>query len=144
MTKTAPMPDWLIRRLDEAGYIDARLQASRKARALPCPRCGQPLLRGLDADICARTVDTDPYPLAAESEALALLMHIRTFELRWYGDHYELDSRDRWRIAGRPATRPDVDVLAEHRCGQPTLPRRTGALRTGRPTRTVLPDECPY
>ena len=144
MTKTEPMPAWLVRRLDEAGYIDAAMGAGRKARALTCPTCHQPLLRGLDADMCARTVDADPYPLAPESEALALLMRIRTFELRWCGDHYELDHRDRWRIRGRPATRDDVDVLAAHRCGMARLPRRTGVLRAGRVTRTVLPEEPPF
>ena len=144
MTKTEPMPAWLVRRLDAAGYIDAAMGASRKARALTCPTCRQPLLRGLDADMCARTVDADPYPLAPESEALALLMGIRTFELRWYGDHYELDARDRWRIAGRPATLPDVEVLAGHRCGAARLPRRTGVFRVGRLTRTVTPEEPPF
>lgn len=139
-----PMPRWLVERLDAAGYIDAQMGASRKARALSCPRCGEPLLRALDADVCALTVDADPYPLAPESEALAALMEIPTFELSWRGDHYELDRRDQWRMRGRPASKPGVQILAAHRCGQARLPGRTpGGHRTVH-SPAAYPDEPPF
>lgn len=117
---TEPMPAWLVQRLDRAGYIDATLAASRRARAAYCPRCRHIVMRGLDADWCALTVDCDPTPITAQAEALALLTRIPTFEVRWLGDRYEIDRRDQWRIKERPAgITPGIDVLVLHRCGEP-------------------------
>jgi hypothetical protein len=115
---TNPMPAWLRARLEADGRIDATTGATRRARAWTCGRCGGSIFRGLDADIGALSRDCDPRPLNRIEEAIALLDHRRTFELRWLGDHYELDSRDQWRITSRPAlSTAGVDILVEHECG---------------------------
>jgi len=118
------MPTWLVRRLDNAGYIDAAAGASRKARTFRCTECKRAVLRGLDDDMGAQTAEADPSPLTDEGEAVARLLGARTYELRWLGDHYELDRRDQWRIKGRPAGKPGIEVLVEHRHPVLKLPRK--------------------
>jgi hypothetical protein len=141
------MPTWLVRRLDNAGYIDARMGASRKARSFQCPECKRGVLRGLDADMCARTAEADPTPLTTEGEALAVLMGAATYELRWLVDHYELDQRDQWRIKGRPAGKPGIEVLVEHRHPVLKLPRKAPQIVPKRPAGPGVgesAEECPF
>jgi hypothetical protein len=127
------MPDWLVLRLDSAGFIDAAAGASRKARTFRCRECKRAVLRGLDSDQCAVTVEADPTPLTDEGEAIARLLGARTYELRWLGAHYELDFRDQWRIKSRPAGKPGIEILVEHRHPVLTLPRKPPQVVPGRP-----------
>jgi hypothetical protein len=114
------MPQWLVDRLDQAGWIDAATAASRNTAARTCTGCRKPVLRGLTAFPMAISVDVDPWPLTAAAEAVCLLMGRATYELRHLHPHYDLDSRDQWRRKERPAgASPGVDVLAAHQCGVP-------------------------
>lgn len=138
------IPAWLERLLDAQGKLN-RDGISRKARAGFCRSCGQVVMRGLDADVAGLPVACDPTPLDRLGEALALLGHRETFELRWTGRTYELDHRDASKIAARPAgTARHVDVLAAHSCDSaplPTDPRGPVAV----PIHAAgLTDECPY
>jgi hypothetical protein len=115
------MPQYLIDRLDRAGWIDAAMGATRQARATRCNGCHQAVIRGLTNFPGALAVDADPRPLTALGEALCLIQRRRTYELRHFPPaDYDLDARDQWRRKERPAgaTR-NVDVLALHLCGNP-------------------------
>lgn len=91
---------------------------ARKARGRLCPKCGEPTMAGLDADLCAGVAVCNPQPLTPLGEVYALFAGLRTFTLEWLGGHYEINFRDEWRIKGMPAgSKKNVDVIAEHRCG---------------------------
>lgn len=93
---------------------------TRRARATTCPSCAAKILDGLDADICAMVATTDPTPLTALGEVLALLDGRCTYTLLRDAGRLVLDSRPDYRIAAMPAGTGTFDVLPEHRCGRPT------------------------
>ena len=138
------MPEWLVERLDRAGYIDSTTAAGRQARATKCPDCHWPIIRGLTEFPGALSVDVDPPPLTATGEAVCLILGRSTYELRWLGNRYELDTRDQWRRRERPAgMTKQVDVLAKHICGKPPPPPHAlTMLREPAPIET--PEECPF
>jgi hypothetical protein len=139
------MPPWLVARLEADGRIDRTTRATRRARVVACERCREPIFRGLDADWCALSRDCDPRPLDQLEEALALLNGSRTFELRWLGDHYELDMRDQFRIAGTPAlSKVGVDVLVEHDCHRASLGGCAQSMIPPRPGSIPLADSPPF
>lgn len=122
---------------DESGY-------SRRARAGRCDKCRAPIMAGLDGDLLAFTARCDPWPVDAQGELLALLTGRRTYRLRWSG-RYELDPRTVIEIRG--ASTSDVEVLVEHRCGQP-IPALTrehpNPARRSPPSATTTTTEPPY
>lgn len=87
---------------------------TRAARLILCPRCGAPILSGLDADWCALTARVDPTPLTEAGEALALLTGRRTYDLIGRGDERLLSLRETEHIQA-PRRHP---VLATHECGK--------------------------
>jgi hypothetical protein len=116
----------------------------RRARVVGCKQCGEPVFRGLDADIAALEVCTDVRPLNAAGELAALIAGRATFELTWERGRgrYELRRRDQWQIAGRPPGTGGMDVLAAHHCG---LSSGSGRLQSGPAAGMVeQPTEPPF
>ena len=118
------MDAWLEHLLIERGYLDPFTGGTRSARGAPCPKCQAPVVRGLDAEWCALSVDADPRPLTQWGELAAIMAKRSTYELTRHGDRLELDRRDQWRIKDRPAGGPGWrgDVLALHVCRAPHWP----------------------
>lgn len=142
MFTNTDMPNWLIDRLDRAGWIDATTGAGRHARAAKCPACGGHVMRGLTEHPMAISVDADPHPLTATGEAVCVILGRPTYELRYLaGRRYDLDHRDQWRRKGRPAgvTR-NVDVLAAHICQRPPPPPWAPTM-LDEPTHATTPEE---
>jgi hypothetical protein len=139
------MPGWLVDRLDRAGWIDASTGAGRQARSTRCRDCGGHVMRGLTEHPMALSVDADPHPLTALGEAVCILGRRPTYELRYLvGGRYDLDHRDQWRIAERPAGRTrNVDVLARHICGKPPPPPWAPTMLV-EPTHVTTPEEPPF
>lgn len=98
------IPAWLERTIGDV---------HRAAGLKTCPRCGAPILVGLDADRAALTAHADITTVNAVGEALALLSGRPTYDLVNTGGRKELSYRDEWNISG-PRKWP---VLPEHRCG---------------------------
>lgn len=125
-------------RLTEAGV-------SRAARYMTCGRCGTTVIRGLDDDRCAGEAECDVQPLTAMGELHAVIDGLRTYDIRLWGGRYELTFRDSWHMTAHPpASRPGVDVLAQHRCGRVqecTDVRRRPAKRLAS---KALADEPPF
>jgi hypothetical protein len=100
---------------------------TRRAHLRPCngrapdgTRCRELVLAGLDADRTALEAFTDPAPLSALGEALAVVEGRRTYSLRREGGGWVLDGRDHHRIAWSPAgTGSRLDVVRQHVCGTP-------------------------
>jgi hypothetical protein len=117
---------------------------TRRAQPRRC-RCGARILVGLDADRCALRADVDPTPLSALGEALAHLEGRRTYALNPDGGRIVLDYRDAGRIAHRPAGTGRFDVMAEHRCHQPTnLPNLPTWSRELEPLALPKGAPCPF
>lgn len=140
-----PMPEWLSRRLTEAGYIDPMTGATRKARITFCHRCRAPVMRGIDQPFGGQSRDVTPSPVAPLAEALALLAGRRTFTIRYAGQ-FEIDIRDQFSIRGSPAgTREGWDVVIEHDCAiDGGGPQHWTPLTVGPPADAELPDEAPF
>lgn len=134
---------WLRAHLEDRGLWDAD-GVSRAARARRC-RCREYVLAGLDSDRCALPVATDLDPLSARGEAVALIAGRTTYSLRFLSDRLELDRRSHFEIRGGRTDR--VDVLADHRCGLPSLglaPELGATSRLGFLVPDPLPDEPTY
>lgn len=128
-----------------AGHMDDATGATRKARLARCEECGYRVWRGLNADRGAQVVDADPTPLAPLGEAMARIGGWKTITLRWMLDHWIIDIRDQWIIAGEPpGTRANCDVLTVHRCGIDTsaLPKGPSRMPDMRPI--ALPVDPPF
>lgn len=139
--------DAIAQRLIRAGLMDDSTGATRAAKAVSCPRCRSPVMRGLCADWGGYSIDADPGPLSPMGEVLALLSGRGTFELRWLGDHYEIDRRDHFRITGNPAGTNGIDVLVRHDCelNAPIhLPTMATSLNDGPRSAKLLPDKPPF
>lgn len=109
------MDSWLLDHLIRAGHV-TETGLARRARIRTC-ECGERVLAGLDAEVCAFEVHADPMPLTALGEALALIDGRRTFAVHHEGGRYVLDWRDGHSITEAPAgTQPREDVLRGHRC----------------------------
>jgi hypothetical protein len=87
---------------------------TRATRLILCPRCGAPILAGLDADWCALTAHVDPTPITPAGEAVALLAGRRTYDLIGRGDERTLSLRETEHIQA-PRRHP---VVPAHACGQ--------------------------
>lgn len=122
------VPAWLVRRLGDS---------FRTASLGRCPRCGAPVLSGLDDDIAARTARADPTPIDRMGEALAVLTGRGTFDLAVFDGKRQLWRRDQWHIAGKRKW----PVLAEHRCGA-SLAEHAEPLPAR--ARHVIPAEPPF
>lgn len=119
--------------------------ARRPAGTTSCPTCHEPLLVGLDNDICAAPARTDPTPLTPLGEALAHLAGRPTYRLRRNGRHLELDHRTHLEITHQPADHPHHDVLPAHACGTPPLPTTpTVHAQLDTTTWKDLPNEAPF
>lgn len=126
-----PMAQHVRQHLLDTGAITLEpIPATRHTRATNCRDCSQPILRGLDADICAIATNVDPTPLNPLGEAIARATGRRTYTLRWMGNHYQLGPRDPETIRAHPAgdQANRYDVLAIHECGSPALPTAPSAL----------------
>jgi hypothetical protein len=88
-------------------------ESIRRKAHLARHRCGRTVLVGLDANRCAMTATASVYPLSNFGEVEALRAGRWTYELSMGA----LDRRDRWTIAGRPAS--DTTVVASHDCDVP-------------------------
>ena len=140
---TEPAPKWLLRHLDENGYIDITTGAARKARPAKC-KCGKWVIRALNNDMCAWAVDCDPEPLTPEGEALARIAGIAVYELNTWAGRPQLDHRWRWSIAAHPAGSRDTDVVAQHDCDR-TLALPNGPSRLPVPSGSAeLPEDPPF
>lgn len=63
-------------------YIAELAEGNRRAaRNIDCPKCGAPVLRGDDGDMCALTVTVDVEPIDRVGEMLAVLSGRSTYEL---------------------------------------------------------------
>lgn len=117
------MPDWLRRQLEASGRLDPPGSGARAASFRRCPTCSMTVLHGLDDDVMGWAVMADLRRLSSIDEAIAILAGRWTGTVKRQrtsnGYRLQLDDRDRWRTAGKPADRPGVLVLAEHRCGAP-------------------------
>lgn len=134
---------WLQRHLEDRGLWDTD-GVGRAARARRC-RCRQYVLAGLDSDRCALPVAVDPDPLSARGEAVALIAGRSTYSLRFLSGRLELDHRGHFEIRGGRTYR--VDVLAGHRCDQPSIGLAPGlgtASRLGTLSDQVTADVCPF
>lgn len=109
----------------------------RSARWGACTRCNAPVLRGLDADMCAFQAEADPQPLTPIGEILALAGGRATYLLD--GKPPALSFRDRHRIRTFPAAQ--FTVLPEHQCGAPALPTKPSAPA---PAERTAGDRPPY
>lgn len=94
--------------------------ATRTVRIRLCSRCHNPILTGLDADICALPARVDPVPVSELGEALARIDNRCTYDYVKTRAVPVLEYRESWTIAA-PRRFP---VLAEHKCGHP-LPADT-------------------
>lgn len=122
------IPAWLAKTLGEH---------HRAARLRTCPRCGAPVLLGLDAERAGTRAAADPTPIDAMGEAMALINGRATFDLMKTGGRMELNWRDAFAIEGERRW----PVVPAHSCGQPL-----GAFAVTIPAAKVyvIPDECPF
>ncbi len=109
----------------------------RSARLRTCPRCGAPILAGLDASPAGLPVRADLTPLTTAGEAVALLSGRATFDLSDAAGRKELNHRQCEHIKG-PRKYP---VLAEHACGSPL---DAFAERIPAKARYRIPEEVPF
>jgi hypothetical protein len=66
----------------KAAYVAEQAEQSRRAaKAIECPRCGAPCLRGDDDDQCAATVTVDTQPIDPVMEMLTILNGQLTYDL---------------------------------------------------------------
>lgn len=114
-----------------------RTGATRAAATHACPQCNAVVLRGLDADVAALPVVTDPHPLTVTGEVLALAGGRVTYDLTWRSGRYELDPRNSGHIKRRPAG-TQFHVVAGHQCGRQLPPGAHGRVT---PARYSVPDE---
>ncbi len=115
---TATRSTWLRDHLIATGHL-TETGLTRQAKLRPCT-CKNLVLAGLDSDTCALEITCDPEPLSPLGEAIALLEHRRTLDLRRSGRGWILDWRDRHAITAAPAaSQTRRDVVREHRCGSP-------------------------
>ena len=118
----------------------------RAAKARTCRHCHQPTFTGLDNDMCAYTATVDPAPLSAAGEVLALMFGRRTYTFTWYPSRgrYEIDLRDQWSIESKPpGANPNTDVVSEHVCDSPGLPRLSTMMRRQNGP-LIFPAEPPF
>lgn len=109
------IPPWLQAVLEAKGAANPD-GISRRARAGHCRGCGRVVLRGLDDDVAAIPVATDPEPLNPLGEFLAIAIGRPTYNLAWRGQ-YELDPRDSWSIRERLAgIYGKAAVVVAHSC----------------------------
>lgn len=109
---------WLQPILEARGALNSD-GISRAARAGYCRRCGTVVMRGLDADRAALPVTTDPTPVNALGEFLAVASGLVTFDLEWRGNRYELNPRHPEHIQANPARlHARRAVVVAHSCGQ--------------------------
>ena len=111
-----------------------------------CTTCRQPILTGLDNDLCAVTVHVDYNPLNTLGEALAHIAGRATFELARQAGTANPRLTRRWarRITNRPPEQRGLigdryDVVPEHACHAPPLPGPASILA---PTTTHAGDDA--
>lgn len=130
----APMPAWLLRKLDADGYIDAEQAASRRARVTR-HHCGTWVWLGIDSDTAGWTYRADTTPLSPRGIALALLSRRTVLHVRVLGGRHELAVP--WNPSNPP---PGADALAVHHCQQPIPAAWTTDSHLPEPNR---PDQLP-
>lgn len=122
------IPTWLAHRIGDT---------HRAAGLRTCPRCGAPILTGLDNDTAALTARADPTPLTPLGETLALLAGRPTYNLTTTSGRKELHRRDEWHIKGERR----YPVIPAHKCGAPLTQHMDSSFRRAR---YVCPPEPPY
>jgi hypothetical protein len=137
------MPTWLKAQLVLAGRWNTD-GVTRTARGRRCDGCGEGVLVGLDADLCAGPATVTPTPLSTLGEAVARMGGTCTYRLSIFAGRLTLDCRDQWTIRDQSPDDPDrtFDVVADHVCGGPTWPSTTSALP--RPTTRQETADVPF
>lgn len=109
-SKPAPdhMPNWLKKHLEE------KTGGFRAARWTRCPKCHAIILKGLDDDVAAWTVEADPTPITPRQEELCQWIGRQTYMVTMNPNRIELDRRTSYAI-GKSCARP---VVPAHRCGK--------------------------
>jgi len=74
-------------------------------------RCGEPVLVGWNADMCAISVTLDVYPLTAAGEVCALRQGLSTYRIK----NGRLKLRDQYTIPGHPPSHQNI-VVRTHQC----------------------------
>lgn len=111
------MQQWIEQHLIDQGVISAS-GIGRRVVLRRCRACSVWTFQGLDADTMAGEAVTELYPLDALGEATALFGGLKTYNLTYRGDHYELDWRNPIEVQGNaPGSQVGVDVVHEHKCG---------------------------
>jgi hypothetical protein len=114
-----PIAPWLRQHLQDTGRWNGDHIAT--TAKLATHTCGQPVLTGLDSDLCAWPATVDPLPLTPTGEMLALLGGRTTYD--YWTNARQLHRRIDVAIRGRPATDTgSTRVLATHICNTPPLP----------------------
>lgn len=120
--------------------------SGRTVRADHCPTCGALIWTGLDADHGAQRARTDPTPLSAAGELLALLQGRTTYLARRHGKGVALTRRGQLDPGEYQRKTPRIgwpayDIVTDHICHQPPLPSLPSQLaRTSHKT----PDQPPF
>lgn len=73
-------------------------------------RCGEPVLVGWSADMCAVSVTLDVYPMTAAGEVSALRQGLPTYRIK----NGKLKLRDRYTIPGHPPSHHNIVVRTHH------------------------------
>lgn len=130
------IPGWLRQTLIDDGVLSAD-RIERRARLSRCRRCHQPILVGLDADMCAFPAIVDPFALDESGELKALINERSTYRVFETFERVELDHRTPWHIAGTPPTQ--CVVFAEHKCGDVL-----GRIQQLETPKTQTEESCPF
>jgi hypothetical protein len=92
-----------------------------------CARCGRRVVEAQDD--CGLWIEVEPRPVGRMGEALALLAHRRTYEIRLWGGRYSVGHRDLFRIRGAPAgSAKRIDTVVEHDCDAEPIPHIASQL----------------
>jgi hypothetical protein len=123
-------------------WLRAKVTPSRRGVTVAkCRDCKAPILTGLQDDMAAHVVKVNATPLSRMGELAALMLGLRTYELRRHQQTLALWQRDRWQIKGRD---PGIkfDVVTDHVCFPTSLPSMRSVYHT--PEKAKDSDECPY
>lgn len=121
------IPSWLLTKIRE-GHRGAWLEA--------CPHCGQPVLAGLDRDVCALMVRVDPTPVFDPSlEGQAILAQRRSYDLVREPKRAVLYVRDPWNMG------KNYPCFLDHQCDNP-VPMPAG--HHGSPKKSAGTGRPPY
>lgn len=106
---------WLSRWLTALGRANTD-HIYRALKSRHCAACHRPVLAGLDSDVAALPVLTDPAPITTRAELAALALGLDTYALRRHPAGWVIDRREPRYIQRQPADSVSYRVLAAHDC----------------------------